>query len=133
MKNERTEAGGAVLLRAAQFFIVHCSLFIVHCSLFIVHCSLFIHGFRLPWIFPPQTGYNDSRPHFTEDPVMLCEQCHGQRILADYKGLYLCPECGGRGETHCCDGLQEQPPAETAVKQKAIAGKVDPRHHRRAS
>jgi hypothetical protein len=43
---------------------------------------------------------------------MLCDNCHGRRVIPDERGPYLCPECGGRGETHCCDGLQEQPPAE---------------------
>jgi hypothetical protein len=40
---------------------------------------------------------------------MLCPICHGTRIVA-VDGIKLpCPECGGYGEIHCCDGLAEQP------------------------
>ena len=73
-------------------------------------------------------------PQVMEDHVMLCEHCHGQRIVTDAKGAHPCPECDGRGETHCCDGLQEQPLAKSAVADpQAIIGKVDPRMYRRAS
>ncbi len=41
---------------------------------------------------------------------MLCPNCHGQRFVPGPRGLVPCPECGGHGEIHCCDGLQEQPP-----------------------
>jgi hypothetical protein len=40
---------------------------------------------------------------------MLCPTCHGQRFLFINDQLAPCPECGGYGEVHCCDGLQEQP------------------------
>ncbi len=43
---------------------------------------------------------------------MLCPRCHGIReILVDDQPL-PCPECEGRGEIHCCEGLQAQPGEE---------------------
>jgi hypothetical protein len=36
---------------------------------------------------------------------MICEACHGQQIYPP------CPECGGCGIAHCCDGLVECPSA----------------------
>lgn len=39
---------------------------------------------------------------------MLCPNCHGRHIIATPQGEQPCPECGGMGEIHCCDGLQEQ-------------------------
>ena len=41
---------------------------------------------------------------------MLCNHCHGQRIITAERGPHPCPECGGVGETQCCEGLQEQLP-----------------------
>ena len=42
---------------------------------------------------------------------MLCELCHGKHYLVQ-RGMTLpCPECGGLGLLHCCEGLQ--PDAET--------------------
>ena len=35
---------------------------------------------------------------------MICEACHGQQAFPP------CPECGGCGISHCCDGLIEFPP-----------------------
>ena len=32
---------------------------------------------------------------------MICEACHGQQTFPP------CPECGGCGIAHCCDGLVE--------------------------
>jgi hypothetical protein len=32
---------------------------------------------------------------------MICEACHGQQAFPP------CPECGGCGIAHCCDGLVE--------------------------
>ena len=34
---------------------------------------------------------------------MICEACHGQQTFPP------CPECGGCGIAHCCDGLVECP------------------------
>lgn len=40
---------------------------------------------------------------------MLCPVCHGRHMVA-IRGVPLpCPECGGAGEIHCCEGLQVQP------------------------
>jgi hypothetical protein len=72
----------------------------------------------------PDFGYNDRSPNIMEDHDMLCENCHGRRIISEERGPYLCPECSGRGETHCCDGLQEQPLPEP-VEQRPIIGKID--------
>lgn len=40
---------------------------------------------------------------------MLCPTCHGQRFVTLNGRREPCAECGGHGEVHCCDGLQEQP------------------------
>lgn len=40
---------------------------------------------------------------------MLCPVCHGRRFIAGVKDCRPCPECGGFGDVHCCDGLQTQP------------------------
>jgi hypothetical protein len=45
--------------------------------------------------------------------AMTCPLCHGRRLFSYQGQLLPCPECEGRGEIHCCDGLQEQP-EETA-------------------
>ena len=43
---------------------------------------------------------------------MMCPRCHGTHyVLANGQRL-PCPECGGLGEIHCCDGLTEQPDPE---------------------
>jgi hypothetical protein len=39
---------------------------------------------------------------------MLCPNCHGTRFVLINGQPVPCPECGGMGELHCCDGLQEQ-------------------------
>lgn len=39
---------------------------------------------------------------------MLCPTCHGHHVVSTRLGDQPCPECGGMGEVHCCDGLQEQ-------------------------
>jgi hypothetical protein len=39
---------------------------------------------------------------------MLCPNCHGTRFVTADGRPVPCPECGGLGEIHCCDGLQEQ-------------------------
>jgi hypothetical protein len=40
---------------------------------------------------------------------MLCPRCHGTRSVLDHGQPRPCPDCGGMGEIHCCDGLTEQP------------------------
>jgi len=39
---------------------------------------------------------------------MLCPRCHGKHVVIVNGAVVPCPECGGLGELHCCDGLQEQ-------------------------
>jgi hypothetical protein len=40
---------------------------------------------------------------------MLCSCCHGQHFILTRGQFLPCPECGGMGEIHCCDGLMMQP------------------------
>ena len=55
---------------------------------------------------------------------MLCEACRGsgrtgfvrasRKERADERtddGVIPCPDCGGSGIAHCCDGICEQPTA----------------------
>lgn len=39
---------------------------------------------------------------------MQCPRCHGAHFVLVNGSRLPCPECGGLGEIHCCDGLQEQ-------------------------
>jgi hypothetical protein len=39
---------------------------------------------------------------------MICPRCYGKHIEVVAGTGEPCPECGGLGEIHCCDGLQEQ-------------------------
>jgi hypothetical protein len=43
---------------------------------------------------------------------MLCPCCNGQHWITKEGHVQPCPECGGLGEVHCCEGLSEQPPPE---------------------
>ena len=38
---------------------------------------------------------------------MLCSRCYGRRMIFLEGVPRPCPECGGFGDVHCCDGLQE--------------------------
>ena len=40
---------------------------------------------------------------------MLCPSCHGRHFVVRVGQVIPCPECGGLGEIHCCDGLAAQP------------------------
>ena len=49
---------------------------------------------------------------------MVCERCHGRGIwvyrvdrITKFPDLNarLCPDCGGSGIVHCCEGDREQP------------------------
>src|SRR5262245_38238194 len=44
---------------------------------------------------------------------MLCPHCHGRRTITDKGPPAPCPECEGRGEIHCCEGLQSQPQTQS--------------------
>jgi hypothetical protein len=39
---------------------------------------------------------------------MICPRCYGKHVVVISGAVVPCPECGGLGELHCCDGLQEQ-------------------------
>ena len=39
---------------------------------------------------------------------MLCRTCHGHHWIIRNSQMQPCPECGGIGEIHCCDGLTAQ-------------------------
>jgi len=47
---------------------------------------------------------------------MICETCHGDGYVYErytiWNKFVPCPECGGCGIQHCCEGLHEQPTAE---------------------
>lgn len=43
---------------------------------------------------------------------MLCSSCHGQHVIIRAGQMMPCPECGGMGGIHCCDGLTAQPEPE---------------------
>lgn len=47
---------------------------------------------------------------------MLCPRCHGTRFVIENGQRLPCPECGGMGEIHCCDGLMEQPDAACELR-----------------
>lgn len=61
---------------------------------------------------------------------MLCESCRwsgrpgfvrardragADDCVDERRGLIPCPECGGTGIAHCCDGICEQPHAPNDV------------------
>jgi hypothetical protein len=46
---------------------------------------------------------------------MLCDICHGTRMIQTVGMIQPCPECGGHGSIHCCDGLQAQPESNADV------------------
>ncbi len=49
---------------------------------------------------------------------MLCSNCHGQHFVVRKGQLVPCPECGGMGEIHCCDGLVAQPDTFTQSAER---------------
>ena len=58
---------------------------------------------------------------------MVCQQCHGQHWVIRSGQMCPCPECGGLGEVHCCEGLVAQPeytprssPALLAVADETV-------------
>ncbi len=52
---------------------------------------------------------------------MICETCHGTGLKSLVLALIPCPDCGGAGFTHCCEGDQAQPgdvaPVVEQIKQ----------------
>jgi hypothetical protein len=58
---------------------------------------------------------------------MLCARCHGTRFVFADGAKLPCPECGGVGEIHCCDGLTEQPDPEEPPTPPATDDKRDER------
>ena len=47
---------------------------------------------------------------------MLCPRCYGTHVVLVNGQPIPCPECGGIGEIHCCDGLTEQPEPGGAIE-----------------
>ncbi len=54
---------------------------------------------------------------------MLCPVCYGRRLVVIQGRLVPCPECAGQGEMHCCEGLQEQPPAPEPTEKDKLPEK----------
>jgi endonuclease-3 len=55
---------------------------------------------------------------------MICEACHGQRLVNRGDRMQPCEACGGSGVVHCCDGLSEQP-ADCPEEAPAVAAGFD--------
>jgi DnaJ-class molecular chaperone len=56
---------------------------------------------------------------------MLCPRCHGKQLLDGRP----CPECGGFGVVHCCEGLTEQPgPTVDECRDRLHRGEGDARN-----
>lgn len=49
---------------------------------------------------------------------MICERCFGSGLVraSIYVPPVLCPDCGGHGVVHCCDGDRATP--EPRVEEK---------------
>jgi hypothetical protein len=43
---------------------------------------------------------------------MLCEVCHGRRVIWRNGQPQPCPACGGLGEFNCCEGESGPPPPQ---------------------
>jgi hypothetical protein len=46
---------------------------------------------------------------------MICPRCYGKHVEVEDGVIAPCPECGGLGEIHCCDGLREQEESDHGV------------------
>jgi len=64
-----------------------------------------------------QTGFLDEKNR--DDPEALRSAIRGliywamqDSALIDAYELVPCPDCGGQGTAHCCDGICEQPAVE---------------------
>ena len=63
---------------------------------------------------------------------MLCETCDGRdgpasfaapgTLQEDRCAMIPCPDCGGQGIAHCCDGACEQPNLELMNESKRRLG-----------
>lgn len=56
---------------------------------------------------------------------MICEQCHGTRLVVTAEAVRPCEECGGLGVVHCCEGLQAQPEPQAADDLAAVAAEPE--------
>jgi hypothetical protein len=66
----------------------------------------------------PDIALNSRRAQtdlLTEVIMMLCPSCHGRHWVVHCGRMVPCPECGGIGEVHCCDGLAAQRDCPTTV------------------
>jgi hypothetical protein len=63
---------------------------------------------------------------------MLCPCCHGQHFVIRGGQLAPCPECGGMGEIHCCDGLTSQAESSrSGCVLRTTTGEEEPQPARR--
>jgi hypothetical protein len=61
---------------------------------------------------------------------MLCHRCHGQHWIIRAGQMCPCPECGGLGEIHCCEGLIAQR-EDTQLPDPAASQLSEPLGHLR--
>jgi DnaJ-class molecular chaperone len=66
---------------------------------------------------------------------MICPTCHGERMVREeylilpynthgvITAVVLCPECGGFGRVHCCEGLREQPEQANEYRRRRGANR----------
>jgi hypothetical protein len=67
-------------------------------------------------------GWRLSSGTSEEGDGVLCENCHGKGVILIAGAPHPCPECGGLGLLHCCEGLQAQP---ERCKEDRGAGKQE--------
>jgi hypothetical protein len=96
----------------------------------ICNTSGHVRGFaRADRVFAAQhSGPYPSRSGFRGGCLMLCETCRwtgrpgfvraSGTSQEDHSAMIPCPECGGQGIAHCCDGVCEQPKAEPMNESK---------------
>lgn len=67
---------------------------------------------------------------------MTCETCGGTGCVLPMTATHLilsyypCPDCGGCGITHCCEGDQAPPSVEPAAQLPQSATEDPPTDHR---
>ncbi len=81
-----------------------------------------IAKYRLSAVQPPY-----STPPRQTGAIMLCPQCYGKHVVLINNSWIPCPECGGIGELHCCDGLREQDGCRfaSAPTTRSVSGFVE--------